>query len=477
MKFRKLLFLLLGTTLYSYAQPADAVLYQLLLNANNTNTIALDNTGNAITIDNGDGIITAAEAQQVYALNLKHTYGNRIVRLDDLQIFTNLNVLDLYDNNISSIAPIHQLPIKELDLGFNRALELQVLDLTALTNLQKISAVAIGLNGITVNNLTNLTFIDVSYNFITNIDITSNPNLEQLFLNYNTVNAISYNSPNSLKILHAEKNNLSTSFFVNMTNLEDLVLSENQYSTLDVTSLNNLKKLTCDYNQITSLNLGALNQITNLSCANNQLTNLSLTNLVTLEDLRCSNNLLTTLDVLESPLLNTLICSYNSLTTLDLSNASLLSSLACNNNNLSSLYLKNNGPSLNGEGFSFNNNPNINYICEDASEINFINDFLIQYGYTGVTVTSNCTLGTTAVTTKPANYTLSPNPTDGILNLAYSDNTENIISISVFNTLGQEVLYTQSNFKKIDLSSLISGNYIVKITTKVGVLTSKIIKH
>ena len=88
-------------------------------------------------------------------------------------------------------------------------------------------------------------------------------------------------------------------------------------------------------------------------------------------------------------------------------------------------------------------------------------------------VISSCNLSVTDVSDYKISY--YPNPVKDIFNLSYS---EDIVSISVMNTLGQLVLSQNigSNTVQIDMSSLPSGNYFVKIVASEAIRTVKIIK-
>lgn len=68
-----------------------------------------------------------------------------------------------------------------------------------------------------------------------------------------------------------------------------------------------------------------------------------------------------------------------------------------------------------------------------------------------------------------------PNPTDGLL---YIDaNTESIIGITVFDILGKKVLQQTGNIQQVDISTLESGMYFLRITTDRGEFVQKIIKE
>lgn len=74
------------------------------------------------------------------------------------------------------------------------------------------------------------------------------------------------------------------------------------------------------------------------------------------------------------------------------------------------------------------------------------------------------------------NIRISPNP---IIDFMTVSANENINSIAIFNTLGQLVFEKKVNTseEKIDLTALISGNYIVKITSETSSKVLKIIKQ
>ena len=68
-----------------------------------------------------------------------------------------------------------------------------------------------------------------------------------------------------------------------------------------------------------------------------------------------------------------------------------------------------------------------------------------------------------------------PNPTDGLL---YIDaNTESIIGITVFDVLGKKVLQLQGNKQQVDISTIESGMYFLRIATDRGEFVQKIIKE
>jgi len=78
-----------------------------------------------------------------------------------------------------------------------------------------------------------------------------------------------------------------------------------------------------------------------------------------------------------------------------------------------------------------------------------------------------------------ANYfTLFPNPAKSFLNISMKETIE-VKSISIYNTLGQSVLVIPNAEKvsKIDVSSLTSGNYFIKINSDKGILNARFVKE
>ncbi|MDC8000389.1 T9SS type A sorting domain-containing protein [Aequorivita todarodis] len=71
--------------------------------------------------------------------------------------------------------------------------------------------------------------------------------------------------------------------------------------------------------------------------------------------------------------------------------------------------------------------------------------------------------------------TVYPNPTKGLIYI--NPKTKTIISIGVFDLLGKKVLQLEGNIQRIDISTLQSGMYFLRIVTEVGDFVHKIIKE
>ncbi|MCZ8197701.1 MAG: T9SS type A sorting domain-containing protein [Flavobacterium sp.] len=73
-------------------------------------------------------------------------------------------------------------------------------------------------------------------------------------------------------------------------------------------------------------------------------------------------------------------------------------------------------------------------------------------------------------------FTIYPNPIDEVLNLNTKQYTE-VYSLTIYNLLGQQVQTTTNPTNTVDVSSLKTGNYIVKVVTGEGVSSSKFVKE
>ncbi len=75
-------------------------------------------------------------------------------------------------------------------------------------------------------------------------------------------------------------------------------------------------------------------------------------------------------------------------------------------------------------------------------------------------------------------FTLYPNPTKNVLNISTKQSIE-VHSLTIYNLLGQVVLAIPNaqNLNTIDVSSLKTGNYFLKITTDKGSATEKFMKE
>ena len=110
----------------------------------------------------------------------------------------------------------------------------------------------------------------------------------------------------------------------------------------------------------------------------------------------------------------------------------------------------------------------------------FSNTANIYFDYNAPIVTNTATT-TIAALVNPEfvftdYFTLSPIPTKGVLNINIKQDIT-ISSISIYNTLGQVVSVTSNPSNTIDVSSLTTGSYFIKVITDKGTSSGKFMKE
>lgn len=353
----------------------DTVLRSRLVAANPSSYTAFNFNDAPVKVDtNNDGQIQVSEALLIKKLSLRSQSFNisfpHITDLTGMDFFTNLEILDINTNYISTINL--SLPnLKELLCGVNM------------------------LTSLNLSNLVSLEKIDYSYN-------TQLP-------------PVNFSGLNNVKHVICTNNQLSSiANLSSLSNLQSLECSYNNFTELDLTLFIHLESLECYNNQLTSLNLSGLNlkrlnysnntqvplidftQFPNLEyleCSNNALQNIvNVSNCPNLRYLSCNNLQLTTLDLSNCSDLQWIYCTNNLLTTLELNHLTDLIVLSCSNNQLNTLFLKGfTNPILGISDIFFDGNPNLNYICCNESQIDYFQYRINGYGYTNCFANTYCT--------------------------------------------------------------------------------------
>ena len=260
--------------------------------------------------DNGDGVLSTEERNQVQILNVRNS---GIKELTGIKWFPKLHKLNCIG-----------LGLKELDLSQNK--ELVTLDCSE--------------NNLTQLNLSQnkeLTYLDCSKNKLTQLNLNANTMLETLKCYDNQLSALDVNSLGYLRDLSCGKNFLET-----LDVLKSLGCYENHLTALDVKNNSYLKDLSCGGNQLTELDLSHNPNLTELYCSDNQLSRLDLRQNKELTTMQCFQNKLEHLDVSQSTKLQTIQCADNQLTSLDVTKNKALSELDCARNQLVELDTRNN---------------------------------------------------------------------------------------------------------------------------------------
>ncbi|OYU81169.1 MAG: hypothetical protein CFE23_05215 [Flavobacterium sp. BFFFF1] len=468
---------------------------------------AFDTYTTAINVDtNGNGEIEVEEALQVYDLRIAN---RNITNIDGLQYFTNLRRFDCNHNSISDLDPITGLinmdtlycndnALTTLDLSTLHVLRIlycseNLLTSMNLNNLGSLDTVVCNNNNLTeldVLTLSNLNHLECTYNNLTTINLSGLSHLTSVACDHNAISSVIFGLPGNHMSFSCDYNNLTQ---LNLTgvHLETLQCRYNNLTTLDVSggfyglycSHNNLtslilpnsysysgRSLDCSFNELTTLIIDEGMHIVQLNCSHNNLTTLDATHFDG-SYLFCHDNELTSLTV--NPRLSALYCQNNFLTTIEIPASSAYWPIAmdCSNNNLETMLL------INGRlesPINFSGNPNLLQICEDSNQVSELQTLAASYAYNNCSVDSACVLKTDEVEVDKL-FTIYPNPATDVLNVKSKDNTT-INSLSVYNTLGQVLLTATNPSESIQIESLPSGSYFIRINSDKGTSSSGFIK-
>lgn len=251
------------------------------------------------------------------------------------------------------------------------------------------------------------------------------------------------------------------------TALENLMIASNEVETMDLSNNLNLKFLNCKENNLPFLDI-----------TNNEM-------LETLDASNCfpgtciQENKYPSLDLSNNINLKSLGVNYNSfIGSLDLSNNSLLEIAGVSGNNQLIQFNLKNGNNINLTIFRLLDNPNLSCIEVDDPVAATQGTTLPYSNWNveeGVAFAEDCTLGIPQQLLGQL-ITLYPNPADTLL-LITNNSHYSIETLTLYDMMGRQVLVEKENILQIDIASLQSGPYLVKIETELGVLHKKIIKN
>lgn len=129
---------------------------------------------------------------------------------------------------------------------------------------------------------------------------------------------------------------------------------------------------------------------------------------------------------------------------------------------------------INGAG---NSTTLLNYSYTDLKSYNSVSyyrlkqtDFDGRFMYSKIIEAKNCIVDIAGI-----QITLSPNPSNGIFNLATNSTQEKILTVGFYNSSGKQIYYSENNDSTIDLSYLQSGIYFGIYTTDKRSITKKIV--
>jgi Leucine-rich repeat (LRR) protein len=302
--------------------------------------------------------------------------------------------------NLSGLPNLEVLDISEQEYNYDPSLT--ALDVSALTSLTSLSCHTNIISVLDVSNLVNLTTLNCYRNLIEVLDVDNLTQLTTLSCYDNQIPTLNLTPLTNLTHLSCASNYLAPVDLSTLTNLTYLDCSRIPFVNLDVSHMSNLTSLYVSYCELTTLDVSNLSNLIEFYCNFNELTLLDVSTLVSLERLNSSNNQLTELDVSNLNRLHIIDVSSNLFTSLDFSNYIAPSTGLAdsgnyffnNNPNLVYVNLKNDTFSLSLSTYNLNN---LNYVCANESQIQYINNHFFLNGQNNVQVNSYCSFSPSGV--------------------------------------------------------------------------------
>lgn len=223
------------------------------------------------TVD--DGEITYGEAE-AFAGTIDVS-ASSIVDLTGIEAFANIEVLQIYDNEIT-----------DLDVRYNTLLT----DLWAWEN---------ELTSIDVSRNTELSnFLILSDNNIGSIDLSNNVKLRNLQLNNCGLSGgVDLSSLTDLRALSIRSNGLTTVDLTNNTLLSDLRIEFNEFASIDLAANTAITQLRVASNPLTSLDVAAQTSLTTLYADNTEILDLDVSGNTALHTFSMINGTLNSLNI------------------------------------------------------------------------------------------------------------------------------------------------------------------------------------
>ncbi len=315
--------------------------------------------------------ISTSQRNNTTTLNL---INKKIADLTGIKYFTELKVLQLYNNQLTTLDLSNNTKLTRVECVYN---QLTQLNLSNNSNLTQLECDNNRLTGLDLSDSPQLTWLTCDNNQLTLLRVPHNK-LQGLSCNGNKLTRCLYTSEtySYLKELSCADNpNMATLGvdFSYLPALENFDCSGTKFSVLLLDQNTKLKELTCEnmpsltrigcYNTaLTRLSASGCSAVEQILCYDNKLTYLNVYGCTSLRIINCKNNQLsgianmssckaalqglfinsnkfTSLDLSGFSNLNNLNCSNNQLTTLNLTGLSNLQTLNCSNNPLTSLDL------------------------------------------------------------------------------------------------------------------------------------------
>lgn len=303
------------------------------------------------------------------------------------------------------------------------------------------------------------------------VGIEAFSNLQILNCSMNVIDELDFSQNLELTVLSCFFNNLTSLNVSQNLNLMELNCDLNNLTTLDVTGCPLLERLTCPENELSNLDLTQNTALKTFTGDLNQLTNLDFTQCPGLEFASFDNNQISSIDFTQNPNLSVVDVFNNNLTVLDFTQNTVLTKLWCYNNNLQSLNIKNGNNAaitlMRAQG-------NADLECVQVDDAIFAENQSSWEIDLLATYSENCALSINDFSSQ--DVTIYPIPARSDLYLSISE-AHQISEIELITVNGLTALTPNPIGGKIDVSTLASGVYFLRIVSTNGTVVKKIAKE
>jgi len=386
-----------------------------------------------------------------------------------LSLGLNAQIINIPDVNFKTLL------LNSPSINTNNDLEIQVSEAYAYSGAIEVPSASItDLTGI--EYFTNIHFLNVSSNQLTNLDLSTNSLLDSIDCSWNDIALLNISNLNNLIKLNCFDNNITNLSLGQNTNIKYLRVGQNDLTSIDLSQCSNIISLDIDNNSnITSLDISNLSNLQYLECWGINVNTVDVSNNTHLKALFISN--FTSLDLsnnLELEMLGG--CGNSHITSLDLSIFPNFSYLCWSNSVLESINL-NNGNNTNVSFLDLKQNPNL--VCIQVDDVSWSTSNWTYISDGSGQIDSNQVFSNTCYSevrnlNQNNQINVYPNPTNDIL---YFKTDKIIKGIEIYTLTGQKLL-TLTNHNIVDLSELVNGVYMAKITTADNqIINKRIIKE
>lgn len=327
----------------------------------------------------------------------------------DISGLENLEIMDIGGNpELISVNAENCSSLQKLESSHSM---IETINLKGCSSLEFLDLVDNRLTEIDLSDLVNLQEVLIESNDIMELDISGLEKLESIgagdLISLHTLNAEGCIALRSIFMFSAPLQNLNVrgcialedlvihsgnlSGVLDLSNLVSLILldiaSSNEITELNLENCSSLDRFDLlDPTQLERINLSGCDALSEIMLLGTQLTSLDLTGLSNLMFVIVDSGLLTEIDLTGCSGLQDLTVSNNQLSVLDVSECVNLFHLDCYNNNLIQLFIKNGSNEL----VLLGENPNLEFICADADELEVVQEEVDALNLTDVIINSFC---------------------------------------------------------------------------------------